>query len=167
MKIKDVVGECLTKMGQTDFSNEQNLDAQKTELKNRLLACINIIYREIVSDYLPLVHTESVSFQDGKIASSTLSKQILYPIKIVQGDEKKVFLRSAGNLLRRDGSGANHVCLYAANRVDFRGGNQRYATYKIRACQRRARRILLPKQNVRPRKKFRLRLQSANRVDAL
>lgn len=95
MKIKDVVGECLIKMGQTDFSNEQNLDAQKTELKNRLLACINIIYREIVSDYLPLVHTESVSFLDGKIASSTLSKQILYPIKIVQGDEKKSFFCGA------------------------------------------------------------------------
>lgn len=33
MKIKDVVGECLVKMGQTDFSNEQTLDEQQTELK--------------------------------------------------------------------------------------------------------------------------------------
>lgn len=95
MKIKDVVGECLVKMGQTDFSNEQNLDAQQTELKNKLLACINIIYREIVSDYLPLVHTESATFADGKISSSSLSKKILYPVKIVKDGEKKSFFCGA------------------------------------------------------------------------
>ena len=46
MKIKDVVGECLVKMGQTDFSSEQTLDEQQTELKNKLLACLLYTFSE-------------------------------------------------------------------------------------------------------------------------
>lgn len=95
MKIKDVVGECLIKMGQTDFSNEQTLDAQQTELKNKLLAAINIVYREIVSEYLPLYKTETVDFSSGKIASSSLSEKILYPVKVIKNKEKQSFFTGA------------------------------------------------------------------------
>lgn len=95
MKIKDVVGECLVKMGQTDFSNEQTLDEQQTELKNKLLASINIIYREIVSEYLPLYHTETVNFSGGKVNSSALTKKILYPVKVVKNNRKQSFFSGA------------------------------------------------------------------------
>ncbi len=91
MKIKDIVGECLVKMGQTDFSNEQTLDTQQTELKNKLVAAINIAYREIVSEYLPLYFTENVEFEDGKLEASKLSKKILYPVKVIQNGEKRAF----------------------------------------------------------------------------
>lgn len=95
MKIKDVVGECLVKMGQTDFSSEQTLDEQQTELKNKLLASINIIYREIVSEYLPLYHTETVNFSGGKVNSSALTKKILYPVKVVKNNRKQSFFSGA------------------------------------------------------------------------
>lgn len=95
MKIKDVVGECLVKMGQTDFSNEQNLDAQQIELKNQLLAAINIIYREIVSEYLPLYHTQKVAVKGGKIDCNSLEKKILYPVKVVRNGEKQSYFSGA------------------------------------------------------------------------
>ena len=87
MKIKDVVGECLVKMGRTDFSNNQTLDTEQTELKDKLLAAINIAYRHIVSEYLPLVQIETVNVTNGKIAASSLSKNILYAIKLVKTDD--------------------------------------------------------------------------------
>lgn len=93
MKIKDVVGECLVKMGQTDFSNEQTLDEQQTELKNKLLASINIIYREIVSEYLPLYHTETVNFSGGKVNSSALTKKSFIPSRLSKTTESKVSFR--------------------------------------------------------------------------
>ena len=95
MKIKDVVGECLVKMGRTDFSNNQTLDTEQTELKDKLIAAINIAYRHIVSEYLPLIEIETVKVTNGKIAASSLYKKILYPIKIVQNDEKISFYSGA------------------------------------------------------------------------
>ncbi len=95
MKIKDVVGECLVKTGQTDFSNNQTLDTEQTELKDKLVAAINIAYRHIVSEYFLLVKTETVKVTNGKIAASSLYKKILYPIKIVQNDEKISFYSGA------------------------------------------------------------------------
>ena len=161
MKIKDVVGECLVKMGQTDFSNEQTLDEQQTELKNKLLASINIIYSERIF--------AAVSYGNGKFFGRK-SQLVRFDEKNplsrqgCQKQPKAKFLFGSGRgVLRYRGRGSTHVCVYAVCAACLYGRDKRYATYRRRTVRRRTRRILLSKQNVRPCKKFRLRFQSANR----
>lgn len=92
MKIKKVVGECLIKMGEKDFtSSTETLTDEQKELQEKLLGAINIAYREITSIYLPLYHTQKVTFKDKKCALTALAKKMLYPIEIAVNGEKRDF----------------------------------------------------------------------------
>ncbi|MDE6060735.1 MAG: hypothetical protein K2G31_04630, partial [Clostridia bacterium] len=65
MIVKKVIGECLTKMGERDFTDNTKYSETEQGLIDSLLAALNIAYREVICEYLPLVHSESVRFSDG------------------------------------------------------------------------------------------------------
>lgn len=86
MLVKEILGECLVKMGGTDFmSEEERTDAQQA-LVDRLLAALNIAYREAVTEYLPLVAEETVEVSDGEILASSLERTMIYPLSLTAGD---------------------------------------------------------------------------------
>ncbi len=84
MKIKSVIGECLVKMGKTDFLSKplNTFSQEENELVGKLLSSLNIAYREAISLYLPIIHTQEVKFENGILKTATLEKQILYPISL-------------------------------------------------------------------------------------
>ena len=86
MTVKRIIGECLTKMGERDFTDNAQYSETEQGLIDSLLAALNIVYREVVCEYLPLVHSESVTFCDGVLYISSLEKKILYPIRVMQGE---------------------------------------------------------------------------------
>jgi hypothetical protein len=55
---------------------EQSTPAQQKEL-NILLRCLNLVYNEIASDYIPLLHTEKLIPTNGEIGFSSFSKKLL------------------------------------------------------------------------------------------
>ncbi len=88
MKIKNIVGECLLRMGLDDFSSNQTYSTQEQEIVDKLVGAINIVYGEICAEYLPLVTKQSVTFVDNRLDFAQLEKRILYPIKLVSGGVK-------------------------------------------------------------------------------
>lgn len=98
MQIKDVIGECLVKMGEVNFVNKQNPTDEETALMNKLLGALNIAYREIVADYLPKVYTQKISAVDGKIDVEKLDKNILYPISVKIGGERVTYYTDATSI---------------------------------------------------------------------
>ena len=54
MTAKNVISECLLKMGLADFSHNETFSEGEQELINSLLGAMNIAYREIICEYLPL-----------------------------------------------------------------------------------------------------------------
>lgn len=86
MTAKNVIGECLIKMGLADFTTKSKFSESEQELIDGLLGALNIAYREVICEYLPLTVEENVYFQNGQLMTSALSEQILYPIRITKGD---------------------------------------------------------------------------------
>lgn len=86
MLVKEILGECLVKMGGENFiSATERSDAQQS-LVDRLLAALNIAYREAVTEYLPLVTEETVEVSDGEILASSLGRRMTYPLSLVAGE---------------------------------------------------------------------------------
>lgn len=82
MKVKNVIGECLTKMGRTNFVNKTQFDSEESELISKLLCALNIAYRETVTEYLPLIYAQTVVLKDKIVKTSVLDKKILYPVSL-------------------------------------------------------------------------------------
>lgn len=74
MIIKKVVGECLRRMGENDFTSSTQLTDEQKELQDKLIGACNIVYREIVSRYIPVYYSQKVTFEDGKTLLSSLHK---------------------------------------------------------------------------------------------
>lgn len=90
MTVKEILSECLVKMGKDDFiAREQSEEEQK--LKAELLAALNIAYRKLICDYMPLIEEEETEFTEGKCFVKNLSEKILYPIKVVVNGQKTAF----------------------------------------------------------------------------
>lgn len=89
MKIKNVIGECLIKMGKPNIVNKTTFDDDETETISKLLAALNIAYREIVTEYLPLIYTQTVCMKDKSVKTSVLEKKIICPISLMFYNEKK------------------------------------------------------------------------------
>lgn len=98
MQIKKVIGECLVKMGERDFASEQSLSEEQKELREKLLKALNVAYREVVSQYLPLYYEQTAVFSGGKCLSSTLDKKIIYPVR-VETNSGKVSFRTTHNAI--------------------------------------------------------------------
>jgi len=86
MIIKDVLGECLVKMGMENFISKTEYSEKENGIITDLIAALNIVYREIVCEYLPLVFSEEVELKNGEVFASELAKRILYPIRLYSGD---------------------------------------------------------------------------------
>lgn len=83
MLVKEILGECLVKMGAEDFTSAAERTETQQTLIGRLLAAFNIAYREAVTEYLPLVAEEEVEVRDGEIPAASLSRKIIYPLSLV------------------------------------------------------------------------------------
>lgn len=90
MKVKDILAECLVKMGEENFVSNERYDDQQTALFDRLLSVLNCVYREIVARYLPLTTDEEVTLEKGALSYKNLQKCILYPKKLYfEGEPRK------------------------------------------------------------------------------
>jgi len=80
------------KMGLDNFLENQSYTTDEQKLVNRLLFCVNAVYREIVSAHLPLVDAADVVVTGGEFAFSALDNvRILYPIRLEAGDREIPF----------------------------------------------------------------------------
>ncbi len=91
MKVKSAIGECLVKMGKTNFVNKTYYSDEESELIDRLINALLIIYRQIVTSYLPRTCQEEVIVTNHRIEYSSLSNHIIYPISLYRGDSKEKF----------------------------------------------------------------------------
>jgi len=99
MKVNKIIGECLIKMGEADFASKTSYTDTEQKLIDALLAALNIAYREVVCEYLPLVHTETILFKDGEYNVGSLEKKIIYPIKVKKGDAVAAFKAYADRIV--------------------------------------------------------------------
>ncbi len=90
MTVKFLIKKCLAKMQLKDFVDSPQGEREQ-EIVRGLLSAYGAVFREIISDYLPLVTSEKVSVSAGKIRASALSKQILYPICVKDGNRRLDF----------------------------------------------------------------------------
>ncbi len=89
MTVKKIIAECLIRMGLDNFVDNEQMTVDEQKLVDRLLFNLNIVYREIVSAYLPLVDVADVDVVDGEFAYSALENvKILYPIRLEVGDNE-------------------------------------------------------------------------------
>lgn len=81
MTVKSIIGECLLKLGEENFIENATFTVSERKLADRLLAALNIVYAEAVTEYVPLIYSEEVEFKNGELFVSALTKPVLYPIK--------------------------------------------------------------------------------------
>ena len=106
MTVKSIVAECLVKMGLDNFVNNQSYTPDEQKIIDRLVFNVNVVYREIVAEYLPLVATADVDISSGEYAYSSLTGvNVLYPIRLEAGDEEIRF-KSYPTKLKCDFQGA-------------------------------------------------------------
>ena len=93
MKVRDVVSECLHRMGEYDFTTGQStLNDEQKELQNKLVSAIDIAYKEVLTQYSPLYCTQTITFTNNRCARSALTFKMLYPLKLTVDGEKIDFL---------------------------------------------------------------------------
>ena len=105
MLVKDILRECLAKMGEEDFTDKPAAD--RTDAEKALAAKL-----VSVSGYLPLIAEESVTAADGYIPASSLARAIVYPVSLVTAAGEKCRLRSAPDGVATDLNGTG-VLRYA------------------------------------------------------
>lgn len=109
MLVKDVIGECLIKMDGLSFiENEIYTEAQQAQI-DRLLGALNIAYREIVTQYLPLIYEQEIEFVGGEFDYDNLVKPMLYPVK-AETDGVKIKIKTGIGKLKSDFSGKAVLC---------------------------------------------------------
>lgn len=91
MEVKQILAECLCKMGESNFLQESELDDRQSEMVGNLLDCLNSAYRRVVCDHLPLVTDEQVMVSQNKVYFCDLAESILYPIRLTSGEQKQAF----------------------------------------------------------------------------
>ena len=97
MLVKEVLGECLVKMGRENFLTGTEYTDEQQALADRLLAAMNIAYREAVTEYIPLYAEEKVTVADGTVDVGGLGKRILYPVSLTaDGVRYRVWVRPEG-----------------------------------------------------------------------
>lgn len=75
MELKEAIQLSLTYLGDEDAS-VNNKTAQHPRLK-LLVKCANLVIKEIVTDYIPLIETEETETSDGKINYEKLLHRVL------------------------------------------------------------------------------------------
>lgn len=98
MKVKDFLKEvinlidCTQLLENNIFDETLTVEPTDEELKsiNKLVETLNYVYMDVATGYLPLLHEEVVSLEDGKINYSSLSKDILDVHSIRDVDNQKL-----------------------------------------------------------------------------
>lgn len=81
MKLKEVVEIALTYLGDDDASvSAQTAKHPKNQL---LIKCANLMLKEIATDYMPLVESETIALKDGKFDYDLFAHRVLEILKIV------------------------------------------------------------------------------------
>lgn len=79
MKINDTIQLCCDFLGEKDLKlligTSSGDEVQKAKL-DAMLTCLNLAYEEIVTEYLPILFTETVETDGGILNFSSLSKPI-------------------------------------------------------------------------------------------
>lgn len=121
MLVKDVLGECLTKMGKDNFLVGEMFSDAEQALTDRLLAALNIAYKEAVTEYIPLYAEEETDAEDGLIDISGLGHRIIYPVSFTAGGMRcRLWSRPDGVAVNFRGKG---VLRYAYLPEDFSVGD--------------------------------------------
>lgn len=93
MLVRNVVSECLRRMGEYDFTTgEYVLNDEQKDLQNKLVSAIDFAYKEVLTQYNPLYCTQTITFAKNKCPRSVLTYKMLYPLKLVFDGEKIDFL---------------------------------------------------------------------------
>lgn len=82
MQVKEVLGECLVKMGVVDFTEESEYTEEQSALLSRLLGALNVVYREALTHDMPQYKEEKVDVRKGVVDIGALSERILYPVSL-------------------------------------------------------------------------------------
>lgn len=87
-----------------DKIGAESVDDQSSALISKLVSCANLTYEEIVTEYLPILCTQSLQTSNGKILFSSLSKPIcgIVSVKDNIGNDIKYQL-SADHISLEDG----------------------------------------------------------------
>ncbi len=91
MTVKNVIIECLTKMGKDNFLDKTLLSEDEKKMRDNLLKAVNIAYKQVIATYLPHIKKESVFFKQNIVYTTTLDERIIYPIMLKRGDSVERF----------------------------------------------------------------------------
>ncbi len=79
MKINEVIKLSCDFLGLSELKElvgAEDVSGLEKDKLNDMLTCANLAYEEIVTEYLPILTTEEVETEDGKISYSSLSNPI-------------------------------------------------------------------------------------------
>lgn len=105
MTVKEILGACLEKSAKSNFISNATYTSEQQAIIDRLLSALNTVYREIATEYLPMLTDEEVTLENGKINPSDLSHPALYPVKILDADGIKHAMKCYPAEIRSDFSG--------------------------------------------------------------
>lgn len=85
MKVKDIMRECLVKMGRENFLDKEQKSEEENALASGLLSSLSAVYRELTTCDFPVTTSEEVRFSGGVLRADSIKKAILYPISLTVG----------------------------------------------------------------------------------
>lgn len=85
MKLNDAIALSCDFLELSELKSKigaEDVDGESSAMIEKLLKCANLAYEEIVTEYIPILNTETVSVIDGKVLFSNLSKPICGVISV-------------------------------------------------------------------------------------
>lgn len=79
MKLNDAIKISCDFLELSDLKSKigaEDIDEESSQQIQKLLNCANLAYEEIVTEYIPILQTETVNSEDGKIMFSQLTKPV-------------------------------------------------------------------------------------------
>ena len=123
MTIKNILKIACLFLGKENIVNVLNLedyetasDSEKSEVQF-LISCLNLVYEEVATDYIPLYVRENVSLDDNKILIKSLSKKLLEVISIKDRNGYKVKYKNFPNHLEVDGVASEILYRYQPDEI--------------------------------------------------
>ena len=91
MIVKHMLRDCLDKLGRRDYLDEKSTTAEEKTILAHLLRGANVVYKELIGSYFPLICEETVKPENGDILTSQLSNHILYAVSVRAGGKELPF----------------------------------------------------------------------------
>ena len=88
MTVKEILKLAIIFLGYDEiidtniFDGETQASEEDNKLISTLLRCLNLVVEEIATDYLPIIKVKNVTFQNGKIALSDISENLMEIISV-------------------------------------------------------------------------------------